>query len=77
MIFDEDERNTKFSLNILIPESKPNIKHIDMVSIVIGRGGSQIKQLQERTRTDIYIDSYKAEKSVSRCARITGRLVST
>jgi len=46
-----------------------------MVSIVIGRGGNQIKQLQERTRTDIYIDSYKADKSVFRCARITGRVV--
>lgn len=43
-----------------------------MVSIVIGKGGYKIKQLQTRTNTTIYIDSHKASESAWSCARITG-----
>lgn len=48
--------------------------NIDMVSIVIGKGGFMIKQLQSRTHTTIYIESYKAGESAWSCAHITGEL---
>ena len=63
----------KFTLDIMIPES--NIQtNIDMVSIVIGRAGSQIKRLQTTTKTMIYIESYKTDKSLWRHTRIAGRI---
>ena len=46
-----------------------------MVSIVIGTGGKQIKQIQERTRTNIYIDFYKLEENSFRSAKITGNII--
>jgi len=46
-----------------------------MVSIVIGRGGNQIKHLQTKTQTDIYIDANKTDRGQARCAQITGILI--
>eukprot|EP00826_Nyctotherus_ovalis_P014983 TRINITY_DN14221_c0_g1_i4.p2 TRINITY_DN14221_c0_g1~~TRINITY_DN14221_c0_g1_i4.p2 ORF type:complete len:114 (+),score=21.69 TRINITY_DN14221_c0_g1_i4:454-795(+) len=63
----------KFTLKILVPESKCG-GNVDMVSIVIGKGGFMIKQLQSRTRTSIYIESYKASESAWSCAQITGEM---
>ena len=45
---------------------------VDMVSIVIGKGGSQIKQLQERTHTEIFISTIKYEKGALRSAQVKG-----
>jgi len=45
-----------------------------MVSIVIGKNGYKIKDLQAKTHTKIYIESYKAKESIWSCAKIAGRL---
>lgn len=69
-------KTRKFSLSVLVPESIfPLI--VDMVSIVIGRGGNQIRQLQAKTCTDVYIDSNKMDGGVLHCVQITGSSIST
>ncbi len=60
----EGDKHPRTSLTILVPET--------MVSIVIGRGGNQIKHLQAKTQTDVFIDSNKTEKGETRAAQITG-----
>ncbi len=45
---------------------------LDMVSIMIGKRGSQIKQLQEQTRTEIFISSMKYQTGALRSAQVKG-----
>jgi predicted PilT family ATPase len=66
--------NEKLTVRILVPESMCQGITIDMVSIVIGKGGLEIKQLQSKTHTNIYIESYKAKESIWSCAKITGEI---
>ena len=44
-----------------------------MVSIVIGRNGTQIKRLQAKTRTEVFISSAKREQGTQRCAQVKGK----
>ena len=46
---------------------------LDMVSIVIGKKGKQIKELQERTRTEIFISSLKYQMGTLRSAQVKGK----
>jgi hypothetical protein len=46
-----------------------------MVSIVIGRGGTQIKRLQTKTRTEVFISSAKREQGAQRSVQVKGKEV--
>lgn len=48
-----------------------------MVSIVIGRGGNQIKQLQSRTYTEVFVSSAKLARGTMRSAQIKGECTAT
>jgi len=44
-----------------------------MVSIVIGKKGYKIKQLESKTNTKIYIESCKTGSNIWNTAQITGK----
>jgi hypothetical protein len=45
-----------------------------MVSILIGKGGCNIKQLQSKTHTTIYIEAYRTGDNIWNNAQVTGEI---